>query len=165
MEITMRNILFFAIFTISLMGRSISAQSYDPGTLAYMEGDFQTAMQEWQLLAEQGNVGAQFNLGRMYLSGEGVQKNGPEAMRWFRMAANQGDAQAQFNMAMMYERGEGVPVDFAKAFIWYTMASLNGLERAEANREYVQAKIDESQLREVMQMAVDCLHSDYLDCE
>ena len=38
--------------------------------------------------AEQGDVEAQFNLGYMYSSGEGVPQNDTEAMRWFRMAGN-----------------------------------------------------------------------------
>ena len=40
--------------------------------------------------AEQGDATAQFNLGLMYDTGEGVPKNDAEAARWFRMAAEQG---------------------------------------------------------------------------
>ena len=42
--------------------------------------------------AEQGEAEAQFNLGYMYATGEGVPQNDTEAVRWYRMAAEQGDA-------------------------------------------------------------------------
>ena len=43
-------------------------------------------------IAEQGDATAQFNLGLMYDTGEGVPENDAEAVRWYRMAAEQGDA-------------------------------------------------------------------------
>ena len=44
--------------------------------------------------AEEGQVMAQFHLGRMYLDGKGVPKDLEEAVKWFRKAADQGDALA-----------------------------------------------------------------------
>ena len=39
------------------------------GIAAYERGDYETALQEFQPLAEQGNADAQFNLGLMYDDG------------------------------------------------------------------------------------------------
>ena len=52
--------------------------------------------------AEQGDAQAQFNLGEMYRTGEGVAQDYKEAAAWFRKAADQGDAQAQLNLGVMY---------------------------------------------------------------
>ncbi len=43
----------------------------DEGFLAYTRGDYVTALREWRPLAEQGDAGAQFNLGAMYDKGRG----------------------------------------------------------------------------------------------
>jgi len=54
---------------------------------------------EWfRKAAKQGNVGAQFNLGRMYENGLGVDKNDSTAVEWHRKAAEQGSFGAQFNL-------------------------------------------------------------------
>ncbi len=44
--------------------------------------------------AEQGDAGAQFNLGVMYGGGQGVPQDYAEAVKWFRKAADQGTANA-----------------------------------------------------------------------
>ena len=41
-------------------------------------------------LAEQGQAGAQYNLGVIYASGAGVPQDDAEAARWYRLAAEQG---------------------------------------------------------------------------
>ena len=56
--------------------------------------------------AEVGDTSAQFNLGDMYDTGEGVPQDDAEAARWYRLAAEQGDADAQFNLGVMYDTGE-----------------------------------------------------------
>ena len=40
-----------------------------------------------KLLAEQGHVEAQYNLGLMYASGDGVPENDAEAVKWFRLSS------------------------------------------------------------------------------
>jgi len=39
------------------------------GVVAYERGDYATALTEFRPLAQQGNAGAQFNLGQMYRKG------------------------------------------------------------------------------------------------
>ena len=48
-----------------------------------------------RLAANQGNAGAQFNLGVAYYKGQGVTRDDREAVKWFRIAAQQGDQDAQ----------------------------------------------------------------------
>ena len=65
--------------------------------------------------AEQGDAGAQYNLGLMCYNGEGVPQDDTEAVRWFRAAAEQGFANAQYNLGLMYANGQGVPEDDEEA--------------------------------------------------
>ena len=54
-----------------------------------------TEIEQLRLAAEQGDASAQFNLGFMYATGEGVPKDDAKAVKWFRLAAEQGHAQAR----------------------------------------------------------------------
>ncbi len=83
--------------------------------------------------AEQGDALAQFNLGVMYVKGEGVPEDDAKAVYWYRKAAEHGDALAQFNLGVMYANGEGVPEDDAKAVYWYRKAAEQGDASAQYN--------------------------------
>jgi len=77
--------------------------------------DAAEAVKWYRKAAEQGDAGAQCNLGVKYYRGEGVPKDVAEAVKWYRKAAEQGYAPAQTNLGFMYEKGEGVPKDTAEA--------------------------------------------------
>jgi len=94
------------------------------------------ALRQLQSLAEQGNAGAQSNLGYMYYSGEGVPKDPVEAVKWFRKAADQGDADAQTNLGIMYEGVKGVSRDLAEALKWYRKAADQGNADAQNHLGY-----------------------------
>ena len=81
--------------------------------------------------AEQGNAEAQYNLGWMYLKGEGVEQNLKEAVKWYRKAAEQGLAEAQCNLGLIYQNGEGVLEDDKEAVKWYRKAAEQGYAKAQ----------------------------------
>ena len=87
--------------------------------------------------AEQGDAKAQFNLGLMYATGEGVPENDTEAVRWFRMAAEQGNARAQYGLGYMYTTGEGVSKNYTEAARWFRMAAEQGNARAQHGLGYM----------------------------
>ena len=78
---------------------------------AYNPKYYETALNEWRPLAEQGNADAQFYLGLMYQRGYGVPQDNQQARHWWEKAAAQGLVDAQFNLGLIYENGEGVPQD------------------------------------------------------
>jgi hypothetical protein len=78
--------------------------------------------------AKQGEPNAQFNIGFLYESGNGVSQDFSEAMRWYRKAADQGDADAQFHLGNLYSEGRGVPQDYAEAYFWLDLAASGKLE-------------------------------------
>ena len=87
------NKLHSLVLAITLCIVSVSvatAQDFDKGLKAAQAGDFQTALQEWRPLAEQGYASAQYNLGQMYRNGQGVPQDDAEAVKWYRLAAEQG---------------------------------------------------------------------------
>ncbi|MEE8544981.1 MAG: tetratricopeptide repeat protein, partial [Alphaproteobacteria bacterium] len=81
---------------------------FDDGVVAYISGDYATALREYRLAAEQGDASAQNNLGVMYAMGRGVPQDSALAAQWYRRAAEQGDARAQYNLGFMYADGRGV---------------------------------------------------------
>jgi TPR repeat protein len=73
-------------------------------------------------LAEQGSDIFQTRLGVRYWSGDGVEKNYDEAVKWFRLAADQGNPHAATLLASLYSSGLGVPEDPVQAYMWYDIA-------------------------------------------
>ena len=84
----------------------------------YSSQNYGQAFVLFNKLAEQGDAGAQFNLGYMYDNGEGVRQDYGQAVSWYRKAAEQGNAAAQYNLGVMYENGRGVRQDDAQAVAW-----------------------------------------------
>ena len=90
--------------------------------------------------AEQGVVESQFALGNMYFTGNGVEQNIEEALKWYRRAAEKGNAMAQLKLGFIYEDGRGVPQDKKAAKDWYHKACEN---KHELGCNYEQRLIDE----------------------
>ncbi len=62
--------------------------------IALSQQDYRTAFIKYSTLAEQGNAVAQFNLGVLYLNGQGVQKDDKHAFSWLHKSATQGYTRA-----------------------------------------------------------------------
>ena len=84
-----------------------------------------------RMRAEQGDAGAQNNLGVMYALGQGVPRDYREAVRWYRRAAEQGNANAQNSLGWSYSNGRGVPQDDREAVRWYRRAAEQGNANAQ----------------------------------
>jgi uncharacterized protein len=105
----------------------------EKGQEAYFSGDYQTALAEWQPLAEEGQAEAQFGMGLLYANGFGVPLNDDQAHKWYLLAAEQGHADAQCHLAVIYANGWGVPQSSEEAFKWYRLAAEQGLVEAQKN--------------------------------
>ena len=57
--------------------------------------DYEGAMKWYQKAAAQGDVQAEYNIGAMYLEGQGVERDVAKAREWFERAAAHGDEDAQ----------------------------------------------------------------------
>ena len=90
-------------------------------------------LQDLQANAEQGDPGAEFELGNHFKYGNGVTQDFDEAARWFRLAAEQGHPLAQVKLGYMYNFGEGIDLSLSQAFYWYSKAADQGNPAAEFN--------------------------------
>ena len=70
------------------------AQDFDKGLAAFTDGNYATALKEWEPLAEQGRADAQNNLGVMYENGEGVPQDFIIGYMWLNLAGANGDTTA-----------------------------------------------------------------------
>ncbi|MBC8519881.1 MAG: sel1 repeat family protein [Gammaproteobacteria bacterium] len=136
-----------------LMSSFAAVSGFQEGLQAAKQGDSETALAEWRPLAEQGDAGAQFNLGVMYDNGRGVPEDDQEAARWFRMAARQGFAKAQFNLGVMYAKGEGVPEDYVFAYMWLNLAVASGDKDATKIRDLISLEMTDFQIEEAQRLS------------
>ena len=110
-------VLSVLLFILFVAGPAFSAD-FNKGIAAYSRGDYAAALKEWRPLAEQGDADAQYNLGVMHDTGQGVPQDYKTAVKWFRLAAEQGNAAAQNNLGVMYEEGQGIIQNNIYAHMW-----------------------------------------------
>src|SRR6476620_11897216 len=67
---------------------------FDEGVVSYRTGNYAGAFKAWTEAARQGDVDAQYNLGCLYVRGEGVPQNRAWAVDWLQRAADQDDLDA-----------------------------------------------------------------------
>ena len=138
------------VLPLLLAVHGLAAGGIERGGAAYKQGDYGTALREWRPLAEQGDAGAQLNLGYMYDNGYGVPQDYKEAIKWYLRAAEQGNNRAQYNLGLMYDVGYGVPQDIVRAHMWYDIA---GVEVAISYRDYVAREMTPAQIAEAQKLA------------
>jgi TPR repeat protein len=110
--------------------------------------------------AESGDVKAQVQLGLAYASGDGIEADGNQAVKWFRKAADQGDPAGQYYLGELYVTGRGVPVDYAEALKWLRKAAEQGEPHAQYNLAAIYTQglgvsKDESEAAKWMHKAAD----------
>ena len=76
--------------------------------------------------AEQGHAKAQFILGMAFEKGQGVPRDGAQAVYRYRQAAGQGFTVAQYNLGAMHAAGQGVPRDDDQVVYWWSQAAERG---------------------------------------
>lgn len=76
--------------------------------------------------AKDGKAWAQYKVGSMYMTGEGVQKNEVEGARWLKKAAEAGNTDAMNEYAGCSRMGSGVPMSIIDAKYWYETSSEAG---------------------------------------
>jgi len=77
--------------------------------------------------AENDDTNAQFELGRCYMSADGVEKKPRTAVKWFERSAKWGHPEAMLHLGFAYEDGEGVDQDYKQAFHWFMKSAEAGL--------------------------------------
>ncbi len=103
------------------------------GAEAWSVGDIAKAYKIWKPLAEQGDAGAQNNLGHLYLgTAQGVvPQDFAKALKWYSKAAEQWHASAYYSIGMLHLLGIGVSRDNAKAVKWIRKSAEQGYDYAQ----------------------------------
>ncbi len=81
--------------------------------------------------AEAGNKRSQYDIGNMYLKGQGTGINESKAFSWFSKAAKSGHIKSQFKIGYMLLTGSGTKKNYTKAEKWLRKA---------ANKKYAPAQ-------------------------
>ena len=124
--------LVLSIFLIFLQAAPAWAGRAE-GWAAYARGDYETALQEFLPLAEEGTPNAHFALGFVYQHVKSDPLNDAEAVKWYLRAAENGHALAQHNLGLMYANGRGIARNDAEAVRWYYKASQQSIAKAQVN--------------------------------
>ena len=82
--------------------------------------------------AEQGDAGAQYELGGMYNRGDGMARDAAEAAKWFRKAAETGNADAQYELGTIYQWSSVALKDSVEAEKWWRKAAEQGNGKAQS---------------------------------
>jgi len=86
-----------------------------------------------QKAAKDGDAAAQFQLGRAYYRGSGVDKDPKKALELIRTAAEAGDLDAIDSMGFFYTKGELVKMDEGEAVKWFRRGVKAGSARSKLN--------------------------------
>ncbi|MBL1142320.1 MAG: sel1 repeat family protein [Proteobacteria bacterium] len=122
-------LLLSLLFAYPLFGYA----DFKDGGDAYINGDYETAANEFIPLAERGDHRAMYALGSMYSAGQGVEKNLKKAYELFYEAAKNGRADAMHKLGLMYEQGTGVKQNNKKALRYYQKSAKLGYSLAQYN--------------------------------
>jgi len=123
-----RTVIMFFLASLAVSSCVIDQKQSSQTPLVINTPQVDKALEQLLKKANAGDASAQFKLGINYaLGGEGIIKDGKEAVRWFRMAAEQGDVGAQMFLGSMYYGGTlGVIEDKKEAAKWCRMAAEQG---------------------------------------
>jgi len=158
----MRTILATIVFVLFISPSW--AGDINKGFEAYNNGDYETALEEWTPLAEDGDAVAQYNLATMYDNGQGVLQDYQTAVKWYTLAAEQGLAKSQYNLGISYAKGQGVLQDYTYGHMWLNIAAASGDGDAAEARNIVQESMTPAQIEQAQALARECVKKEYKDC-
>lgn len=102
------------LLSVALL-QPLASAAQSAGQGFYARGEYELALNELKWEALQGDRASQLLAGKMYLRGQGTEKDAVTAAYWFQEAAKQGSAEAQGHLAEMYLAGDGLPQDDVSA--------------------------------------------------
>ena len=101
----------------------IACSDHEAARRFYERGDYPEAHKRFKLLAEKGDVQAQFDLAHMYFSGVGVPMNVETGWGYLVASATGGNTAAMVEIAMRYASGMGTNQSLVMAARWYRRAA------------------------------------------
>ncbi len=167
--------LFIVCFIFS-MRKYVPKDDFEAGLYALEKGEFITALYKLQPLAEEGHADAQFNLGTMYLKGDGVRKDYGQTAKWYTLAAKQGhlkaqmplgaiyksaaeqgDIECQHRLGKMYIDANNFPHSDVKAYMWLSLAASRGFKDETDLIDTITKRMTPEQIAEAEKLAQEWL--------
>lgn len=121
-------IVLLSLYSVSLYANTTPLQD---GFDAYRAGRYDVAIKFWLPLAQSNeiskdNADAMYNVGLLYMNGQGVKQDYKHAKQWFKRAAFYGSADAAYNLGTMYMSQKfGFPSK-KDALYWWKEAAEHG---------------------------------------
>lgn len=106
------------------------------GKCAYaysQKGDYAEAVRCYRLGAQRGESGCMNNMGVLYLSGQGVERDPKRALAWYDLATQHGCETGPRNAGEMFLYGNGVPRDDEAAARYFRIAAGRGNGRTQGH--------------------------------
>ncbi len=112
-----------AIAFCILLNPGLVIADYNEGLHAFLQKDYQAAIDQWSATELASSPDAQFALGVMYFRGIGVEQDQTKGTDYYLRAANLGFGSAQFNLGLAYYSGSGVDQDRNQSQYWWLQAA------------------------------------------
>jgi hypothetical protein len=103
--------------------------SYEIARKLANESKYEEAYEIWLPLAKSGDSKAQMGLAKLFLRGDGVERDYTLGFYWTEKAAQQNNAEAQNYLGRLYRNGDGTSVNLEKSEYWFRKAEENGYRR------------------------------------
>lgn len=112
------------MYAISANGGDLNAMNHLISMGSKTPGKLDATVESFKQKALSGILHYQDFLGSMYMYGQQVDIDYPEAVKWFTMASDQGSAYAQSNLGVIFLNGMGVKkdVDMAQKYLFLAAA-------------------------------------------
>lgn len=116
----------------------ISRNNLEPQAFENIKNkNYVDALKYYHKAVEQGSVAAEYDLGLIYLYGQGVPIDYIEAEKWFHKAADHGLPSAQYFLGLMYHEGQGITKNYTESFKWLKKAADLEYTKAETALGYM----------------------------
>jgi TPR repeat protein len=115
---------------------------------AYDAEDYATAFALFTALADEGDAGAEYYLGRMYVAGLGTARDDAKALQLLDDSARQGHVEAQLLLGAAYYFGDIVARDHVRSYVWAHLAAEQGNRSARELRDIIARSLGAAQLHE-----------------
>lgn len=108
-----------------------NSDSYDEALIAYLNDQYEIAIEHLKVSAKEGHAQSKYLLGTMYLAGLGAEYDEYTGFLLCKEAAEEGIIDAQFQVGLLYWEGEGTTDDEEEAMKWLSLAASAGHTGAE----------------------------------
>lgn len=149
-------LLLSCLFSTMVFAQNLET---DPDPEAY-----EMLAQVYELRANNGDAQAAYDLGFLYNSGLGVEKNLREAFRWYLMAAQGGLLAAQEKVSLFYSVGVGTVKNDERSYFWLLIAQYNGGQNLSSQVLRLEQALSPETRERVQDDAQQCVDSSYAEC-